>query len=107
MNKIWNVNINYKSVINYHVKKHAVSYVVSDTAGQTFNLYRDFPPGYNTGYNYLFRVYGKHPQEGAKNLYILVYTSLTDFDPTDYYLTYAGKDIKIKQFDPIFIISVK
>jgi len=52
-------------------------------------------------------VYGKHPQEGAKNLYILVYTSLTDFDPTDYYLTYAGKDIKIKQFDPIFIISVK
>jgi len=102
-----NENFNYKSVINYQVKKQAVNYIVSDTAGQTFNLYRDFPPGYNTGYDYLFRVYGKYPQEGAKNLYILEYTSLTDFDPTNYYLTYAGKDIKIKSFDSVFIISVK
>lgn len=66
-----NVNINYKSVINYQVKKQVVNYIINDTAGQTFNLYRDFPPGLNTGYNYLFRIKGKYPQEGGKNLYIL------------------------------------
>ena len=102
-----NDNFNYKSVINYQVKKQVVSYIINDTYSQTFNLYRDFPPGYNTGYNYLFRVYGKYSQEDAKNLYILDYDTPDQFDPTDYYLTYFGKDIKIKSFDPIFIISVK
>lgn len=101
-----NQNIKNESIINYQVKKQAVSYIINDTADQTFNLYRNFPPGFNTGYNYLFKTYGKYPQEGGKNLYILILEPAPS--PTsEYQETFMNKIIFEKELGPITVVSIK
>lgn len=101
-----NQNIKNESVINYQVKKQVISYIVGDTADQTFNLYRDFPPGFNTGYNYLFTTYGKYPQEGGKNLYILVLEP-APLARGKYQETFKNKIIYEKELGPITVVSIK
>src|SRR3989344_5471553 len=101
-----NQNIKNETGINYQVKKQAVNYIINDTADQTFNLYRDFPPGFNTGYNYLFNIYGKYPQEGGKNLYILVLEPALSLR-SKYQETFKNKIIFEKELGPLTIVSIK
>src|SRR3989344_1829578 len=101
-----NQNAKYETIINYQVKKQAVSYIINDAADQTFNLYRDFPPGFNTGYNYLFQIYGRYPQEGGKNLYILILDPASS-SRSKYQETFKNKIIFEKEFGPITMVSIK
>ncbi len=98
---------NYKFSINYERKKATVSYIVGDTKSDSFNLYYDMPPGANTGYAYLLKVYGKEPIEGGKNLYIIVQNDAQVFDMARFIKPYPGKNIQVKDFGFNHVVSVK
>ena len=61
-----NAAVNYKSGINYQIKKEVINFIISDTNEKSFNVYYDFPSGFNTGYDYLFKIAGTSPTEGGK-----------------------------------------
>lgn len=104
-----NINqaINYNPGISYKFKKAITSFVISDSARESFNVYYDFPPGLNTGYKYLFKAYDRIPQEGSKNLYILDFSNPTNFKLKKYYKTFSDKRVNIKTVDSMKIIIVK
>ncbi len=100
--------INFHSEVNYQLKKEAISYILADSKGESFNVYYDFPPGLNTGYSYLFKAYGREPVEGGKNLYILTF-----FDPKEFNLEkykssdFKNKVMRVKTAGFIQVVSIK
>lgn len=102
-----NAAVNYKSGINYQIKREVVNFILDDTQGASFNVYYDLPPGFNTGYDYLFKVLGQSPQEGGKNLYILEFVDPHIFDITKYYRSFPDKFIDLNVIGFVYIVSVK
>ncbi|OGD92733.1 hypothetical protein A2697_01045 [Candidatus Curtissbacteria bacterium RIFCSPHIGHO2_01_FULL_41_44] len=102
-----NTAVNYKTPINYRIKKEAVNYIINDSAGESFNVYYDMPPGINTGYSYLFKIKEKEPQEGGKNLYILEFSDPTQFTSYKYHKSFPDKKISVKVTGFVHIVSVK
>ena len=62
---------NFKSFVNYQAKKKIVDYVTFDSRAQSYNVIYEVPLGFKTGYDYLFKIKNKQPQENGKNLYII------------------------------------
>ncbi len=97
----------YEANINYKVKKEAISYILSDTKGETFNVYYQMPPGANTGYFYIFKAYDREPIEGGKNLYILELVDPWRFNLAKYKRSFPDKSLQVKTFGFIHVVSVK
>lgn len=98
---------NYSTIINYQIKKQAVDYIISDSNGESFNVYYDLPLGLNTGYSYLFKAKGKLPQEGGENLYIIEFKSPQELDFKKYQSSFKDKNLETKSFGYLHVISVK
>lgn len=96
---------NYSTIINYEIKKQAVDYIISDSDGKSFNVYYDFPPGLNTGYDYLFKIASNQPTEGGRNLYVLELRDHTDI--LKYRNSFLGKNVEVKTIGFVNIVSVK
>jgi len=99
--------INYKSNINYLIKKKAVEYVVKNSNGATFNVYYDMPAGLNTGYGYLFTMAKQEPRENGQFLYILEFADPSKFIIQKYYKSFPDKHIQVETFNFLHVISVK
>ena len=99
--------VNYDTVINYKVKKDAVNYVLYDSKGETFNVYYQIPLALNTGYPFLFKVFGRLPQEGGRNLYILEFTDPVQFAQDKYFKSFPDKKIDVKVIGFIHVVSIK
>ncbi|MBI3282725.1 hypothetical protein HYZ70_01475 [Candidatus Curtissbacteria bacterium] len=97
----------YDSAVNYQIKKSVVNYVISNTSGETFNIYYDFPPGLNTGYDYLFKARGIMPQEGGTNLYILEFEDPALFDVLKYKRSFVEKDVNSISIGFVNVVSVR
>lgn len=91
----------------FGVKKYVSSSIITDSRLDTFNVYYQMPPGYNNGYQYLFKWNGKESQEGGKNLYIIESTDPDNFDATRYYKSFPHSKILIQRHGLLHIISVK
>lgn len=91
----------------YTLKEYVVRSIISDTKGETFNVYYKMPPGYNNGYQYLFKWQGRQPQEGGKNLYIIELVAPNNFDPTQQYKAFPNRAIRAWHHGFLHIISVK
>jgi len=100
-------NVNYSTVINYKVKKDAINYVINDSKEETFNVYYDMPSQFNTGYSYLFKAYGKNPQEGGKNLYVFEFNESPDYLKLKYQMTFPGKIVYVGFDKFVKITSIK
>ena len=98
---------NYSTIINYQIKKQAINYIISDSNDKSFNVYYDLPPGFNTGYSYLFKSKHRLPQEGGKNLYIIELVDPQKFNFEKYQNAFAGKNLKVSTVSYVYIISVK
>ena len=96
-----------QSSSSYQFKKSIINYVINDSDGKTFNVYYQMPQGINTGYDYLFKVLGKNPQEGGENLYILELIDPNRFDITKYLKAFRDKQVTVKVIGFMNIISVK
>lgn len=57
--------------VNYQTKKQIVNSIIKDSGNSSFRVLYEIPMGFNTGYDYLFRLNKKEPQEGGENLYIV------------------------------------
>lgn len=97
----------YRPGISYSLKKTVVNYIIQDSGSDSFNVYFNLPVGLNTGYNYLFKAYGKLPQENFINLYII--DSANDFGAAqfNYSRTFSDKQISYKFIGPINIVKIK
>jgi len=100
-------NVNYSTVINYNVKKDAVNYVINDSQGETFNVYYQLPLAINTGYPFLFKVFGSMPLEGGKNLYIFEFRDPSYYLKLKYQQTFPGKTVSVGFDKYVKIISIK
>jgi hypothetical protein len=100
--------LNFSSSLSYKTKKEAVNFVLKDTNNETFNVYYDFPPGLNTGYSYIFKVHGREPMEGGKNLYIFTLVDPQKFNPEKYRSSnLIDKKIKSRNFGFVEVTSIK
>jgi len=98
---------NYQTNINYVIKKKVVNFILTDSIGKNFNVYYDMELGMNTGYSYLFKVFGKEPQEGGENLYILEFVDPKRYQDYKYQIIYSSKTFNIKTIGFVLINSVK
>lgn len=107
---IYNINV-IKNSFDVHLsfkdKQNIIESVIRSSNKQDINVYYQMPPGIDKGYRYIFKWKNKEPVDGSNKLYILDYNTDNNFDPTNYYLTYASKDIFIENIGPVYIISVK
>lgn len=93
--------------VNYEFKKRVVNYVISDSNNKKFNVYFNFPQGQNTGFNYLFKINNKTPEDYAETLYILDFYDDKSFNPDLYYKSFGSNLLKITKIDSMKIIKVK
>lgn len=63
-----------KSHVSLASKKLVVNSIITDSRGQNFSVYYNLPPGWNTGYEYLFKNYPKKIV-GAPLRYLIYHTS--------------------------------
>ena len=98
---------NYRTIINYQIKKQAVDYITSDAQGKSFNVYFELPMGMNTGYTYLFKAKDRTPQEGGEFLYIIEFKSPHELDLKKYQSSFSDKTTKVKSFGYLHVFSVK
>jgi len=65
--------------VSLNDKKKIVEYVINQKNDDFFNISYDLGSGMDTGYNYLFRFYGKNPENSEKgHLYTIVLTKDVD-----------------------------
>ena len=95
----------FNSTVHYKAKKEVVNFIFHDTGASTFNVYYDFPPGLNTGYDYLFKIASNQPTEGGRNLYILELRDHTDI--LKYQNSFPDKKIEVVTIGSVNIVSVK
>jgi len=100
-------SVNYNTIINYNVKKDAVNYVINDSRGETFNVYYQLPIAVNTGYSFLFKVFGGIPQEGGKNLYIFEFDEPSYNLKLKYQKVFPGKMVSVGFDKFVKIVSIK
>lgn len=103
----FNLAYSYSIGINYQLKKSVIKYIVNDSGNVPFNVYFDMPPGFATGYNYLFKGMKHQPQEDAANLYILEIPKNDKFDMTRYYKAFPDKQIESNVLGLIYLVSIK
>lgn len=103
----FNLAYSYPVGINYQLKKSVIKYIVNDSGNAPFNVYFDMPPGFATGYNYLFKAKKHQPQEGAANLYVLEIPKGDKFDMTRYYKAFPDKQLSSSVFGYIYLVSIK
>ena len=65
------------------------------------------PSQFNTGYSYLFKAYGKNPQEGGKNLYVFEFNESPDYLKLKYQMTFPGKIVYVGFDKFVKITSIK
>ena len=100
-------NIRHRAVFNYQIKKQVVNYIIADTSPATFNVYFDFLPGLNTGYEYLFKINKRLPVEGGENLYVVGAGDDSYFLKYRFQRSYPEKNVKEKIFNnAIRVISI-
>lgn len=93
--------------INYQLKKSIVNYIINDSDRKTFNVYYDFPPGLNTGYQTLFKLNRAEPQENQVYLYIIS-ASPAEESLNKYAETFKDKMVSEKDFNGVLrLVSVK
>ena len=81
-----NILIRDKPAVTLQTKKNLVSYLFNQKRDPYFNLSYDLPIGWNNGYSYLFRFYGKEPQNTpAAHLYTI---ALLSYPPNSGELVY-------------------
>ena len=98
----------FKSFVNYQSKKKIVNHIISDTSDETFDVIYEVPLGFETGYDYLFKINNNQPQENGKNLYIVgigdgAYTINQKYGQK--FQTRKVKELKIKE--NVHVVSVK
>jgi len=98
---------NFQSSTHYQNKKAIVNYILEDTQGENFNVYFDMPPGINTGYLDLFKLFGRQPIDRSKNLYILEFVNPTEFNLFNYHETFPNKTLNVRTIGFVHIVSVK
>lgn len=105
------LNIKYAYIfstpVNLKIKQDVVKYIHNDTEEKSFKLYNDMPRGFNTGYNYLFKLSGLEPRDDGENLYILNFSNPDFFNPENYYRAFRGKAIEVKTIGYVEIVSIK
>jgi len=102
-----NQNFRHRAVFNYQIKKQVVNYIIADTSPATFNVYFDFLPGLNTGYEYLFKINKRLPVEGGENLYVVGAGDDSYFLKYRFQRSYPEKNVKEKIFNnAIRVISI-
>lgn len=99
--------VNYNSPVNYQIKKQAVLSVINNTSYESFKVYYDMPSGFNTGYSYLFKVLKTEPVEGGKNLYILKFIDPRLLNKQKYYREFTNKQIDIRSYGFVNVVSIK
>ncbi|MEK7580949.1 MAG: glycosyltransferase family 39 protein [Patescibacteria group bacterium] len=101
-----NLLVHSKYPINYQLKKKVVNSILESTKEDSFNVYYSMPPGLNTGYSTIFKLYQRYPQENQKNLYIIDYSDAKSFDMKKY--AQLGKVTQVQSFDSFLrVVSVK
>ena len=70
-------------------------------------MYYQIPLALNTGYPILFKVFGRIPQEGGRNLYVLEFTDPVQFTQDKYLKSFPDKKIDVKVIGFIHIVSIK
>lgn len=101
------IALNFQPSINYQYKKAAVEYIISQAANQSFNVYYDFPPGFNTGYDYLFKIAGKEPQEGDHNIFIIKLIDSDETENNEYFMAFPDRRISFETFGGVQVISAE
>ena len=108
---ILNVFANSKSTsqINYNYKMQAVKFIISDSKDKSFKLYNDMSIGANTGYNTLFKLYGKEPKGEGELLYImdLLSDKRIEIKILKYRWIYREKILTEKEFGAIRVTAVR
>lgn len=99
--------LNSNNGLGYKFKKDVVTFLISDSRGEDFNVYRNFPMGLDTGYSYLFKAYEKTPKDFSKNLYILDLFDDKIFSTSEYFKTFNNKIKKIIVIGPMKILIIK
>lgn len=99
--------LTFKPAVSYKLKKAVANRVISNSNGERFNVYYNFPRGLNTGYSYLFKFQAKTPEDYSENLYILDFYDSQQFNTFAYYKTYQDKIKKIESIGTMKIITVK
>ena len=97
----------FSTPVNLKIKQAVVNYILNDTGGKSFKLYNDMPRGFNTGYNYLFKLSGVEPKNDGENLYILNFSNPDFFNPENFYSAFRGKPIEVKTIGYVEIVSIK
>lgn len=99
----------FDSRTNYHYKKQAVRFIIEDSKDKPFMLYNDMPIGANTGYNTLFKLFGKEPKEEEELLYImdLLSDKRIEVKPLQYKWIYKEKNVLQRDFGSIRVTAVK
>ena len=100
-------DVNYNTVINYKVKKDAVNFVINDSKGETFNVYYQMPLALNTGYRFLFKVFGELPLEGGRNLYIFEFEEPSYYLKLKYQKAFPSKKVDVGFDEFVKIVSIK
>ena len=97
------------SQISYKYKNQAVRYIIEDSRDKSFKLYNDMAIGANTGYNTLFKIYGKEPKEEGELLYImdLLSDKTIEIKTLRYRWIYGEKNLVEKDFGAIHVTAVK
>lgn len=98
---------NSKNGINYKFKKNIVNYIISDSNSRNFNVYFNFPPGQNTGFNYLFKINDKIPKDYSETLYVLDFYEDKYFNSGSYYKSFGPNLLNIVNIETMKIIKVK
>jgi|SRR3989344_5076781 len=97
----------FNSQINYQAKKQVVNYIIVNASSETFNVYFDFPPGLNTGYEYLFKINNRLPIEGGENLFVVGAGDDSYFLKYRFQRSYPEKNVKEKIFNnAIRVVSI-
>lgn len=99
----------FDSRTNYQYKKQAVRFIIEDSKDKSFMLYNDMPIGANTGYNTLFKLFGKEPKEEEELLYImdLLSDKRIEVKSLKYKLLYKEKTVFERDFGSIRVTAVK
>lgn len=98
---------NSENPVNYEFKKRVVDYIISDSNNKKFNVYFNFPQGQNTGFNYLFKIKDKIPEDYAETLYLLDFYDDKSFNTGLYYKSFGSNLLKITKIESMKIIKVK
>lgn len=75
--------LTHKTYFSLADKKKVVQYLITQQDDPLFNVSYDFPAGFNVGYSYLFKYYGKTPQDKPEAHLYTITSTLTPLSDKD------------------------